>query len=102
MLLAAGVIQFIDDPFARLAAAPALPEHLILNKVPVYDMPSAVTLHNMGTAFSPYHLFNRRELLDAITRSATGWPTSGRRRTLRVRSRSSRAIPSVLTQGSTS
>ena len=66
VLLAAGVIQFVDDPLARLAAAPSLPEHLILNKVPVYDMPSAVTLHNMGTAFSPYHLFNRTELLDAI------------------------------------
>ncbi len=66
ILLGAGVIQFIDDPIARLAAAPSLPRHLVLNKVPVYDMPSAVTLHNMGTAFCPYHLFNRQALVGAL------------------------------------
>jgi putative methyltransferase (TIGR04325 family) len=32
----------------------------------VYDMPSAVTLHNMGTAFCPYRLFNRPEFLSSV------------------------------------
>ena len=68
VMLAAGVVQFVDDPFARLSEAPALPEHLIFNKVPVYEMPSAVTLHNMGTAFSPYHLFNRSAFVAAAER----------------------------------
>ena len=31
-------------------------------------MPSAVTLQNMGTAFCPYHLFNRDQLVDSIER----------------------------------
>lgn len=63
ILLGLGVIQFLDDPFAPLRSAPRLPRHLLLNKVPVYDMPSALTLHNMGTAFCPYRLFNRADLL---------------------------------------
>lgn len=66
VLLAAGVLQFIDDPFSVLRAQPRLPRHLIINKLPVYELPSAVTLHNMGTAFCPYHLFNRPELVLAI------------------------------------
>jgi putative methyltransferase (TIGR04325 family) len=66
VLLASGVLQFIDDPFSGLRAQPRLPRHLIVNKAPVYQLQSAVTLHNMGTAFCPYHLFNRRELVRAI------------------------------------
>jgi putative methyltransferase (TIGR04325 family) len=66
VLLAAGVLHFIDDPFALLRSMPQLPPHLLLNKVPVYDMPAAVTLQNMGTAVCPYHLFNRSELVSSI------------------------------------
>ena len=68
ILLAAGSLHFIEDPFAALAAAPALPPHVLLNKVPAYDLPSAVTLHNMGTAFVPYHLFNRAEFVGGFER----------------------------------
>lgn len=66
ILLASGVVQFIDDPIAVLRAQARLPRHLIINKVPVYDKPSAVTLHNMGTAFCPYHLFNRPDFIGAL------------------------------------
>ena len=66
ILIAAGVLHFVEEPFAGLRAQPRLPRHLIINKAPVYDRPSAVTLHNMGTAFCPYHLFNRTEFVDSI------------------------------------
>jgi putative methyltransferase (TIGR04325 family) len=66
ILLASGVLQFIDDPFAGIRAQACLPRHLIINKTPVYERPAAVTLHNMGTAFCPYHLFNRFELMGAV------------------------------------
>jgi len=66
VLLAAGVLQFIADPFTALRGQPLLPRDVIVNKVPVYELPSAVTLHNMGTAFCPYHLFNRAEFVRAI------------------------------------
>jgi putative methyltransferase (TIGR04325 family) len=63
VLLAAGSLHFMEDPFAGLCAAGTLPRHVLLNKVPAYEKPSAVTLHNMGTAFCPYHLFNRAEFV---------------------------------------
>lgn len=68
ILLASGSLHFIEDPFGPLEAAAALPRHILLNKVPAYDQPSAVTLHNMGTAFCPYHLFNRAEFVGRFER----------------------------------
>jgi putative methyltransferase (TIGR04325 family) len=66
VLLAAGVLHFIDDPYALLRSFETMPQHFILSKVPAYAEPSAWTLHNMGTAMCPYHLFNRDELVATI------------------------------------
>jgi putative methyltransferase (TIGR04325 family) len=63
ILLAAGTVHFIEDPFALLRAQKHLPPHVLLNKVPVYSRPSAVTLQNMGTALVPNHLFNESEFV---------------------------------------
>jgi putative methyltransferase (TIGR04325 family) len=63
VLLAAGALQFIEDPLRQLRAARSLPQHILINKLPVYELPSSVTLHNMGSAFCPYHLLNRTEFL---------------------------------------
>lgn len=59
LLLSAGTLQFIEDPFTILRKSHFLPGHVLVNKVPVYARASAVTLQNMGTALSPNHLFNR-------------------------------------------
>jgi putative methyltransferase (TIGR04325 family) len=63
VLLAAGVLHFIEAPFEQLRTQRALPRHVLLNKVPVYSLPSAVTLQNMGTALVPNHLFNETEFV---------------------------------------
>jgi putative methyltransferase (TIGR04325 family) len=63
VLLAAGVLHFIDDPFGRLRELPRLPQHLVFSKVPAHAAPSAWTLQNMGTAICPYFLFNRDEFV---------------------------------------
>jgi putative methyltransferase (TIGR04325 family) len=63
ILLAAGSMHFIEDPFRLLREARALPTHVLINKAPLYDLGSAVTLHNMGSAICTYHLFNRREFI---------------------------------------
>ncbi len=67
ILIAAGSIHFIEHPFQAFENARTLPPHVLLNKVPVYNKPSMVTLQNMGTAFCPNHLFNRDELINTIT-----------------------------------
>jgi putative methyltransferase (TIGR04325 family) len=61
VLLAAGTLQFIETPFKDFLQAGARPAHILLNKVPVYALPSAVTLLNMGTAMVPNHLFNESQ-----------------------------------------
>jgi putative methyltransferase (TIGR04325 family) len=64
ILLSAGALQFIDEPFAMLRELGCLPAHVLLNKIPAYDQPHAVTVQNMGTSLCPYHLFNRREFVE--------------------------------------
>jgi putative methyltransferase (TIGR04325 family) len=66
VLLAAGSLHFIDDPFGQLHALTKLPPHFILSKVPTHAAASAWTLNNMGTAMCPYHLFNRDELVRTV------------------------------------
>jgi putative methyltransferase (TIGR04325 family) len=66
LLLAAGCLQLIEDPWTPLRTASQLPRHLLINKLPVFDHRSAVTLHNMGTAIMPYHLFNRVEFVASL------------------------------------
>jgi putative methyltransferase (TIGR04325 family) len=64
ILLAAGSLQFIERPFEALRAVGALPRHILINKLPAYDLPAAVTLHNLGTSFCAYQLFNRSSFVD--------------------------------------
>ncbi|PNG26422.1 methyltransferase, TIGR04325 family [Methylocella silvestris] len=63
IFLAAGVLQYLEDPFRPFREATRLPPHIIINKTPIFDRPSAVTLQGTGAAFCPYHLFNRTEFL---------------------------------------
>jgi putative methyltransferase (TIGR04325 family) len=66
VLLAAGSLQLIENPFEHLRSVARLPEHILINKVPLGTMPSAVTLHNMGPALCPYHLFNRAHFMASL------------------------------------
>jgi len=67
VLLACGSLHFIEAPFDVLRAQEALPRHVVLNKVPVYPQPAAVTIQNMGTALLPNHLFNEAEFVGNFT-----------------------------------
>jgi len=63
ILLAAGSLQLIEHPFELLRSVASLPRHLLISKVPVGNMPAAVTLHNMGPALCAYNLFNRAQFV---------------------------------------
>ncbi len=66
-LFAIGSIQYVEEDLAaRLLTVTRMPTWLLLNSVPAYDGPSVVTLQNIGTAFCPYRLFNRAELLQSL------------------------------------
>jgi putative methyltransferase (TIGR04325 family) len=68
ILISSGCIQYVETPLsAQLRALRNHPRHLLLNKVPLYDKETRVTLQNTGTSFSPYWLFNRLEFIDDLT-----------------------------------
>jgi putative methyltransferase (TIGR04325 family) len=59
ILLASGVLQFLDDWSGFLERAQPRPRHLLINRTPVGPQPSVLTLHSTGVSFCPYRLFNQ-------------------------------------------
>ena len=61
IFMAAGSVQYVESPSLSetLRRIETKPRHLLLNKLPLYDGPSYVTLQNSGFGFNPLHVFNR-------------------------------------------
>lgn len=60
VLLASGLMPYLDEPFAALLDhLPQRPPHVILNKVATRDGPSVTTLEKIGAARVPYQFRNR-------------------------------------------
>jgi putative methyltransferase (TIGR04325 family) len=68
VLLAAGSLQYIESPaFSdRLETLKTLPAHILINKLPLYDGPTYVTLQNGSVAFHPMYVFRDKDFLDSI------------------------------------
>ena len=67
ILLCAGTLQYIDESVASvLQNLRALPQHLLLNKLPLSKGQPYWTLQNFGPAISPYRVFNEKEFLDSL------------------------------------
>jgi putative methyltransferase (TIGR04325 family) len=68
-LLAAGSLQYLERPFAeQLAALSRRPKALLINKLPLYDGESFVTLQNTVHSYNPYNIGNRREFVESVER----------------------------------
>ncbi len=68
IFLASGSLQYVPETLPELLEKMGgKPNHLLLNRLPVCDGDSFVTLQSTGTAFSPYRIANRAELLDQIS-----------------------------------
>lgn len=68
--MAAGSLHYVEDqPSAIISRMRRPPRYVLLNKVPLTDGDSYVTLNSIGTAFCPYAVRNRdafeRDLTDA-------------------------------------
>ena len=60
VFLAAGSLQYVEESLpAMLARIGTLPRHLIVNKMPMYDGESFVTVQSTGRAFHAYRIYNR-------------------------------------------
>jgi putative methyltransferase (TIGR04325 family) len=67
ILLASGLIQYLDTPLASLLGQlQVLPRHLLLNKVQTRDGPTVVTLENFGCAEVPYQIRNLSQFLASL------------------------------------
>jgi putative methyltransferase (TIGR04325 family) len=55
----AGAMQYVDTTFTELLETAGRPEHVIVNKIPMYDGESFVTVQSTGRAFHPYRIYNR-------------------------------------------
>lgn len=67
LLLAFGSLQFPEKTLAEfLRPLHRRPQHLLLNKTPLGELPTFYTLHNMGPALSPYRISNREEFLQSL------------------------------------
>ena len=60
ILLVAGSLQYVDLSIADLLARMgSFPRHLFVNKLPLYDGETFVTVQSTGRAFHPYRIENR-------------------------------------------
>jgi len=70
MLLASGLLQYLDMPFADLIKAlPAPPKHILLNKVAMHERAALVTLEQIGPNRVPYQIRDRRAFEAELTRA---------------------------------
>lgn len=81
VFLAAGVLQYVEESLPDLLRriGGPLPPHLLLNKLPLYDGETFVTVQSTGRAYHAYRISNRAELEAGITalgyRIADTWVT---------------------------
>jgi putative methyltransferase (TIGR04325 family) len=74
ILHTAGCLQYMKDPFGLatgsgiLEEMTALPAHIIVNKLPLTDGASFVTLQNLLNSAVPYTVFNRDQVLSYFRR----------------------------------
>lgn len=68
IFLAAGSLQYVEESLpAMLTRIGPLPRHLIVNKLPMYDGDSFVTVQSTGRAFHPYRIYNRAAFVAELT-----------------------------------
>ncbi len=68
IFLAAGSLQYVEESLpALLARIGSLPSHLIVNKMPMYDGETFVTVQSTGRAFHAYRIYNRAAFVAEVT-----------------------------------
>lgn len=68
ILLVAGSLQYVDFGLPELLARMGtLPHHVFVNKLPLYDGETFVTVQSTGRAFHPYRIENRDAFVAGVT-----------------------------------
>lgn len=70
IVLSAGALHYIGQPLVWdiLEQQGARPRHVLLNKLPLYDGPDFVSVQNIGSAFAPLYVWNRKGFIARFER----------------------------------
>jgi putative methyltransferase (TIGR04325 family) len=64
ILVSSGTLQFLEPALPELLAQlPELPPAVMINRVPMWDAPQTVTLHDIHFCLAPYTIFNQGSLV---------------------------------------
>jgi putative methyltransferase (TIGR04325 family) len=67
VFFSSGALQLIEDTLPDLLRKlPSLPEHVLINRIPVWEGEAVVTLNDMGFSLAPYNVFNRKQWVAAV------------------------------------
>jgi putative methyltransferase (TIGR04325 family) len=67
VLLTSGCLQLVETPIIRLLGQlKTLPEHLLINRIPLNKSHAAVTLMNLRRLVAPYHVFHRDRFIAEV------------------------------------
>lgn len=68
VLLVAGSLQYVDLDMPQLLEKMGnRPQHVLVNKMPLYEGETFVTVQSTGRAFHPYRISNRDEFVASMT-----------------------------------
>lgn len=66
IFMASGSVQYVKSLSASLAKLDSKPQHVLINRLPLCDGKTFVTLQNGGLVFYPLYVFNKKEFVDDI------------------------------------
>lgn len=79
IFFSSGALQYIEQQLPELLAQlPKLPQHVLINRIPVWDRKAIATLNDLDFCISAYHVFNRGAFISSMEaigyRLADMWP----------------------------
>lgn len=67
VFFSAGALQYVEEPLPSiLGRIGSRPRHILLNKMPLHDGESFVTVQSTGRAFHAYRIYNRAALVQSV------------------------------------
>jgi putative methyltransferase (TIGR04325 family) len=66
IFLASGSIQYDRNISVRIEALERQPQHILINRIGLYQGKQIVTLQNGGKVFYPQYIFNRHEFISSL------------------------------------